>query len=84
MWKYEFNLIPNQLYWTFPLAYNWEMYDTLIVDENLRKIKNNVVRKDKVNTFERKCINLKGLKLLGGVVKKVIRRCSKRCTQYGH
>ncbi|XP_047326128.1 uncharacterized protein LOC124929780 [Impatiens glandulifera] len=40
MWKYEFNPILNQAYWTFPLANNWEMYGVLIADEDMKKKKN--------------------------------------------
>ena len=39
MWKYEFNPIPNQACWTFPLANNWEMYGILIADEAINKRK---------------------------------------------
>lgn len=40
MWQYEFHPIPNQAYWTFPIAHEWERYGLLIPDENLRKKKN--------------------------------------------
>lgn len=40
MWKYEFNPIPNQAYWKFPLINNWERFGILEADENLRKKKN--------------------------------------------
>ncbi|KAL6529661.1 hypothetical protein OROGR_015284 [Orobanche gracilis] len=39
IWRYEFNPMPHQAYWTFPLANNWEMYGILVPDENLRKKK---------------------------------------------
>ncbi|KAL8126632.1 hypothetical protein AgCh_013763 [Apium graveolens] len=39
MWKYEFDPISNQIYWTFPLANNWEMYGVLITDKATKKKK---------------------------------------------
>ncbi|XP_047313929.1 uncharacterized protein LOC124917576 [Impatiens glandulifera] len=40
MWQYDFHPIPNESYWTFPIAHDWEKYGNLVPNENLRKKKN--------------------------------------------
>ena len=47
MWHYEFHLIPNESYWTFPLAHDWKNYGTIISNKNLKKKKG----EDKTSVF---------------------------------
>ncbi|XP_047323315.1 uncharacterized protein LOC124927021 [Impatiens glandulifera] len=47
---YDFHPIPNESYWTFPIAHDWEKYGNLVPNENLRKKKNQRGQRQRIRT----------------------------------
>ncbi|XP_047313724.1 uncharacterized protein LOC124917311 [Impatiens glandulifera] len=50
MWQYDFHPIPNESYWTFPIAHDWEKYGNLVPNENSRKKKNQRGQSQRIRT----------------------------------
>ncbi|KAL6518338.1 hypothetical protein OROMI_034039 [Orobanche minor] len=84
IWKYEFNPIPNQAYWTFPLANNWELYGILIVDEATKKKKKKRGQKGQSSRIRTEMDNSRKNIACGRCGHEGHTRRSSRCPEYGH
>ncbi|WOH11456.1 hypothetical protein DCAR_0830943 [Daucus carota subsp. sativus] len=73
----------NQAYWTFPLAYNWEMYGTLIADENLRKKRKKRGQRGQSQCIRTRMDNSQSVKTCGRCGQEGHTRRSLRCPQQG-
>ncbi|XP_074376676.1 uncharacterized protein LOC141718197 [Apium graveolens] len=84
MWKYEFNPIPNQAYWTFPLANNWEMYGFLIADEGMRRVKKKRGQRGQSSRIRTEMDNPRKVIVCGRCGQEGHTRRNSRCPQYDH
>ncbi|XP_074323154.1 uncharacterized protein LOC141660090 [Apium graveolens] len=84
MWKYEFNPISNQAYWTFPVANNWEMYGVLIADETTKKKKNKRGQRGQSSRIRTEMDNPRKIILCGKCGQQGHTRRSSRCPKYSH
>ncbi|KAL6524537.1 hypothetical protein OROHE_016208 [Orobanche hederae] len=84
MWKYEFQPIPNQAYWTFPIANGWEKYGTLIPDENLRRKKNKRGQRGQSQRIRTEMDNSRRVQRCGVCGQEGHTKRSRRCPQYAH
>ncbi|WOG95355.1 hypothetical protein DCAR_0414670 [Daucus carota subsp. sativus] len=83
MWKYKFYPMANQAYWTFPLAYNWELYGTVNADENLRKRMKKRGQRDQSQRIRTEMDNSQMIKTCWRCDQKGPTRRSRRCPQHG-